>query len=528
MRSQPADLSGMSERQDLVAPPVDLDPVELAVPITEVGQPSPGLVVVREEVPDRLISEQHDHLRLGLLDLGQHLGSTLIVGEGLGHLGQLDPGEGPLLAPRFVLPLDRPELRFVQARVRHEIAEPGVLPGHAERAQEVIVKAAARGPVELRLRSFQAPRALGDPDPRDDLHRARSIPEDGGFARNGQCLDEEPPIRADPTGVDGAGVHPEDDEPLRAPILLDDRTEGRAERIGAVHGHRRRLPQAATNERPRSAGRTTYVTARSRPIVYSPAVDLKAAQRVKLEATIGWARKLRATLQPVLDLHGERVHFRPSSAGVAMIGLLADRPQRGRSGIRDLDGLVANFDALFAAHCRDVEQGRETGEKALQSFLIREVHRNNGRLESINTASRATDEPVEFVFITDEISLPIADGKIVCDLLALRRDGGRSTPVVLEMKTTRLLKELVAQVEDYSALVDEHADLFAELFGALLGGPVCFDGPTEKWIVWPAAGADRDPREDELALKGIRVVGYTEHDGSYVVRVGRGVGRPER
>lgn len=32
------------------------------------------------------------------------------------------------------------------------------------------------------------------------------------------------------------------------------------------------------------------------------------------------------------------------------------------------------------------------------------------------------------------------------------------------------------------------------------------DAPTEKWIVWPAAGPGKDPREDELATKGIRVV----------------------
>lgn len=132
---------------------------------------------------------------------------------------------------------------------------------------------------------------------------------------------------------------------------------------------------------------------------------------------------------------------------------------------------------------------------------------------------------VELTFVTDELPLPLFDGKIVCDLLALRRDAGRATPVLLELKDDRLLSRLIEQVEGYAVLVDEHAELFARLFGALLGEEVRFDGPTEKWIVWPAAGTGKDPREDELAMKGIRVVSYNEEDGLYRFRVGRAVGR---
>ena len=108
----------------------------------------------------------------------------------------------------------------------------------------------------------------------------------------------------------------------------------------------------------------------------------------------------------------------------------------------------------------------------------------------------------------------------LCDILAHRRDGGRSTPVLLELKDDRMLTRLVAQVEGYARLIDEHADLFAELFGALLGDSVTFDGPTEKWIVWPAAGAGADPREDEFRAKGIRVAGYEVGAETYSFTVG--------
>lgn len=76
--------------------------------------------------------------------------------------------------------------------------------------------------------------------------------------------------------------------------------------------------------------------------------------------------------------------------------------------------------------------------------------------------------------------MPVENGKIVCDILAIRRDGGRCTPILLELKNGRQLTRLLAQVQSYAALVDEHAELFAELFSALLGEVVRFDVPAEK------------------------------------------------
>jgi hypothetical protein len=76
----------------------------------------------------------------------------------------------------------------------------------------------------------------------------------------------------------------------------------------------------------------------------------------------------------------------------------------------------------------------------------------------------------------------------------------------------------------HAKLIDEHADFFAGLYAAVLGRDVAFDGPTEQWIVWPVAGEGGDPRGEELAARGIRVVGYVEHDGGYEMSVGRGAG----
>jgi len=189
--------------------------------------------------------------------------------------------------------------------------------------------------------------------------------------------------------------------------------------------------------------------------------------------------------------------------------------------VRNLQKLSANFEAEFAASCRDVAQGRLTPEKELQSFLISTAQRHQRHMRPLNDASRATKTPVELLFVTDELALPDGSGgRLVCDVLALRVDGNRMVPVAIELKSGREMARLVEQVGAYAASVDENADLFADLFSALIGSTVAFSGACERWIAWPSAGATVDPREPELAAHGIRVVGYSPSAGDFAFRVG--------
>lgn len=55
-------------------------------------------------------------------------------------------------------------------------------------------------------------------------------------------------------------------------------------------------------------------------------------QRAHLLGVITWAEKIRLTLGPLLEQQGHRAHFRPTSKGVTMVGLLHDQPQRGLGG----------------------------------------------------------------------------------------------------------------------------------------------------------------------------------------------------
>ena len=244
-------------------------------------------------------------------------------------------------------------------------------------------------------------------------------------------------------------------------------------------------------------------------------MNLRDQQRDRLQRTIDWARKIEDVLADVRQRHLGAVHFRPASTGISMVGLRPDRPQRGKSGITNLDRLAADFDELFREHCVDCDHGRPTPEKRLQSFLVAAAYRSERRLAPLS----AGDE-VPLVFVTDELSLPTEDGRIVCDLLALH--GTR--PVIIELKPAREMKRLVQQVTSYAALVEAHLDLFAELYSVILDDASSLEPPCERWIVWPAVEKhERDPREDELAELGIRVVGYTESDSGFAFDIGRRV-----
>lgn len=241
----------------------------------------------------------------------------------------------------------------------------------------------------------------------------------------------------------------------------------------------------------------------------------------RLASTLVWAQRLRASLRPLLEAHGDRVGFRPGAKGIAMVGLLAERPQRGRSRVNDLDALVRDFETAFGTFCRDIPPEKINEDDAVQSFLVRESQPHGGHLRPIEQASVESGDPVELIYVNDGIVLPIPTGKLASGILALRRDGGRSTPVLLQLSDNRQTRQVLYRVETYAALIDAHAARFAAIYGALLGEEIAFDGPTEKWVVWPSAVPGRDPQEGELSGRGIRVVAYkADGAGGYTLRVG--------
>lgn len=255
-------------------------------------------------------------------------------------------------------------------------------------------------------------------------------------------------------------------------------------------------------------------------------VDMPTTPEDKhLAAVAQWAARIHRELRPLLTRRLGEVHFRPSSRGIAMVGLLLDRPQRGLTHITDLARLADQFDALFVQHCVVCRHGRPTPEKKLQSFLIADAIRHDGTMHALTSQ---LPPPSRLELVTDEIAVPTANGKVVCDLLALHHIDDATVPAVIELKSSRDKTRLVAQVETYAAFVDAHAAAYEALYSALLGRPITFAGPTERWIIWPAAGPGPDRHEAELAERGIRIITYTTHSHGYDLRVGRDIARAHR
>lgn len=225
----------------------------------------------------------------------------------------------------------------------------------------------------------------------------------------------------------------------------------------------------------------------------------------RLEATTRWAERIQSELGHIKQTKERPVHFRPSSRGVAMVGLTPDRPQRGESGIEKLGDIAKEFESRFDEHCLGKKQGRPTPEKALQSFLIREALLNGRRMTTLEAAVEGGGGAGQLLFVTDELSLLDDGEKVVCDLLALH---GESTPVVIELKSARQATQLAAQVTRYARLVDHHREQFSNLFTAILGRPIELTNAAEKCVVWPAPKGNGKRRHQEL--KGIQILEYRD------------------
>jgi hypothetical protein len=238
-----------------------------------------------------------------------------------------------------------------------------------------------------------------------------------------------------------------------------------------------------------------------------------------LDRVIACATEIREKLGDLAVSQNGRVHFRPTSNGITMVGLLPRRPQRGRGGY-SADRLLRKFETEFHRHCVDIPQGRLTREKELQSFLISDAYKHWRKFTVLCCSEGETESGPSLYFITDELAMNVESGKVVCDLLALYRTRGEARPVVMELKSTRQMRRLVEQLTAYAAIMEQYYGQFERLYSAVLGEGIRFSGPPEKWLVWPVAGSGADPREAELARQGIRVVQYERGDSCFKFRIG--------
>lgn len=228
------------------------------------------------------------------------------------------------------------------------------------------------------------------------------------------------------------------------------------------------------------------------------------------------AKLIRSELQEVVDHMKGQVHFRPGVDGVSMVSLLPQSPQMGLPKIPKIEKFKPQFSELFEKHCRQAKPERPTPEKELQSFLIAKAYRDPRRLLPFDA--------LELIFVTDEIPVHVENQeKVVCDLLAMRKNETGYVPVLIELKSSRDMKRLIEQVKSYARVIDLYIEHYSNLFSALLGKKIKLAGPCERWIVWPALWDEGDPRTGEFADEKIGIITYTKDKKSFTFWVGGSV-----
>jgi hypothetical protein len=235
-------------------------------------------------------------------------------------------------------------------------------------------------------------------------------------------------------------------------------------------------------------------------------VDFHLTQKRRLDSIIAWAQRIKNELSGVGD--HVPVYFRPASRGIAMVSIAQDRPQVGKSGIHNLRALADRFDELYQQYCMQ-GPSRPTPEKRLQSYLIAYALKHDRRIRCLEHSGE------EIYFVTDEMSLPTCNGKLVCDILAAAHKDDSWHPMLIELKSERAMKRLIEQLNGFSGLIEQHREVFANLASTVLGIPIQWSGPTQKVLVWPAVDKPVDPRASELAELGIRCIGYRDNGDDF-------------
>jgi len=174
-----------------------------------------------------------------------------------------------------------------------------------------------------------------------------------------------------------------------------------------------------------------------------------------------------------------KTHFRGSENSISLISLSEGKPELGISCKRIKNKKDTKIPGLIEHYIEQISKkpnpGRRTPEKELQAWIILYTMNNNNSL------------PFEpgIKFITSELAIKNNAGeKVVTDILGY--DERSHQLCVIELKTDRLLKRLIKQVESFEMVINEKHTFFSELL-QIHGYPniKLQAGNIQKIIVWP-------------------------------------------
>lgn len=187
-------------------------------------------------------------------------------------------------------------------------------------------------------------------------------------------------------------------------------------------------------------------------------------------------------------------HCRGSINSMSLISLSKDRPELGFSGLKTDRTIEDKLKKL-----KNKELGRETPEKVLQSWIIKNAIKNDYILPC----------GVDIKFITSEMAVYDDNKKrIVNDILGFK-DGSL---YVIELKSDRAMGRLVEQVENFKSIIEKEKSLFDDL--CKLYNHNWDKKSIIKVIVWPF-NKNGQKSSIELSNKNIIEYGYEEKNDSF-------------
>jgi hypothetical protein len=199
------------------------------------------------------------------------------------------------------------------------------------------------------------------------------------------------------------------------------------------------------------------------------------------------------------ELIKNEVHFRASLNSLSLISVSADKPELGVSCKNHKHWTTEVLHIYIEKIKKKPMPKRPTPEKSLQAWIIKYSQVNDRKLPFNNSIK----------FLTSELAIHNNNGtKIVSDIIGY--DTNTNQLIIIELKSNRLLKKLIEQVDNFEKIFHNNYWFFRELI--ILHDFNILEDISRKVIVWPHAKTSPLKR-----LKDIDITEYTywSNDNSY-------------
>lgn len=205
------------------------------------------------------------------------------------------------------------------------------------------------------------------------------------------------------------------------------------------------------------------------------------------------AKELNDKYKDVFTKPEDEAHLRGNIKSMSLISLSKDRPELGFSNLKTEKTITDKLKKL-----KEIELGRATPEKVLQSWIIKNSIQNNHTLPFGNNIK----------FITSEMAIVNDNKRIVNDILGFCN----GSLYVIELKSDRAMNRLIEQVNNFEKVITSDINLFDDL--CKIHGCKWDKKTIIKVIVWPYSKNGK--KSSKILLdKEIIEYGYEEVNDSF-------------